>query len=241
MEAHPHLDKYYGKKEDRRKFLDQVFDRGAQHYDWVAKVLALGTGQFYRRRVLRKGGVEPGLRVLDIATGTGLTAQAVLDVLGGKGLLVGLDPSSGMLHEARKKLAVPLLRGLGDHLPFRDRQFDLITMGFAMRHLDDLEGAFREYRRVLRDGGRVLLLEISRPKTKLGMAATRLYFQRLLPGVTRLGTKSDQAKLMMDYYWDTIEQCVPPEHILAALRAAGFASTERKVSLGIFSEYWATR
>jgi demethylmenaquinone methyltransferase/2-methoxy-6-polyprenyl-1,4-benzoquinol methylase len=191
--------------------------------------------------VLRKGGVEPGQRVLDIATGTGLTAQAVQDVLQGTGLLVGLDPSRGMLQEARKKLQVPLLRGLGDRLPFRDEQFDLVTMGFAMRHLSDLERAFAEYRRVLRGGGRVLLLEISRPKTRIGMAATRLYFQRLLPRVTRMGTRSDEAKMMMDYYWDTIEQCVPPEAILAALRAAGFAASERRVSLGIFSEYWATR
>ena len=101
----------------------------------------------------------------------------------------------------------------------------------------DLAVALRECLRVLKPGGRVLLLEISRPRSALGRWLTRIYFETVLPRVTRLSTGSAQAELLMRYYWDTIAECVPPETILEVLRASGFVGVDRRVRAGVFSEY----
>src|SRR5687768_18543246 len=99
------------------------------------------------------------MRVLDIATGTGLVAREALALIGPQGKLVGLDPSAGMLAEAMQ-LDIPLVRAIGEKLPFGDSQFDFVSMGFALRHVADLEGLFSETRRVLKPGGAACILEI---------------------------------------------------------------------------------
>ena len=201
--------------------------------------MSLGTGYLYRRGALRRHGLVPGMRVLDVATGTGLVARAAIELLGPQGEVVGLDPSSGMLAECRRVPRVSLVQGSGDSLPFADAAFDFLTMGYALRHVEDLEATFREYRRVLRPGGRVLILEISRPERPLGRALAGFYFGKLVPLAARLTMGSDAAQQMMTYYWDTIRECVPPEAILGALRRAGFSASERVRSGGIFSEFTA--
>jgi demethylmenaquinone methyltransferase/2-methoxy-6-polyprenyl-1,4-benzoquinol methylase len=240
MEPHPLLKEHYGTREERRRYLGELFDRGAGHYDRSVGVLALGTGQLYRRRVLRRAGVGAGARVLDVATGTGLMARAAIDVLGDGTAVIGLDPSAGMLTEAQRRIGIPLVRALGDALPFADEAFDLMTMGFALRHVDDLDLAFAGFHRVLRPGGSLVLLEITRPDGRIARSAARVYFRHLVPRLARLRTRREDAAAMMRYYWETIEQCVPPEAILGALRQAGFAA-ERRVSLGVFSEYWGRK
>jgi demethylmenaquinone methyltransferase/2-methoxy-6-polyprenyl-1,4-benzoquinol methylase len=102
--------------------------------------------------------------------------------------------------------------------------------------VSDLHAAFREYHRVLRPSGRVLILEISRPASRIGLGLARLYLKRLVPFITRVGTGSADAQRLMDYYWDTIEHCVPPEAILDAMHRAGFEAT-RRVQGGLLSEY----
>jgi demethylmenaquinone methyltransferase/2-methoxy-6-polyprenyl-1,4-benzoquinol methylase len=113
-------------------------------------------------------------------------------------------------------------------------------MGYALRHMDDLVRAFREFRRILRPGGRVCILEITRPRTKLGRAFLRAYLGTLSAVLGRLTRLSPRTPELWAYYWDTIDRCVPPERVLEALRAAGFTDPERFISMGIFSEYTAT-
>jgi demethylmenaquinone methyltransferase/2-methoxy-6-polyprenyl-1,4-benzoquinol methylase len=217
--------------------VDGLFDAAAPHYDWICRVMSLGSGQLYRRQALLRAGLRPGQRVLDVATGTGLVARAALEVVGQTSSVVGVDPSAGMLEESRRGLPVSLIRGRGEALPVRDREFDLVSMGYALRHVPELAATFREYHRVLKPGGRVVLLEISRPRSAAALALARFYLKKVVPLVTRLGTGSRPAAHLMEYYWDTIEHCVPPEAILDALRAAGFADVERRVTGAILSEY----
>src|SRR6185369_478997 len=99
---HPELREYYDATASRQGFLNELFDRTAYQYRAVDKVVAFGSGLWHRRRALRKAGLRPGMRVLDVACGPGLTTQCALDVIGPTGRVVGLDPSSGMLREARK-------------------------------------------------------------------------------------------------------------------------------------------
>jgi demethylmenaquinone methyltransferase/2-methoxy-6-polyprenyl-1,4-benzoquinol methylase len=127
---------------------------------------------------------------------------------------------------------------VAESLPFASNHFDFVTMGIALRHVSDLVATFREYLRVLRPGGRLWILEGHVPRSALGHKLTRFVWARLIPGMTLLSTRSREAKELMDYYWDTVEQCVPPETILQAMREAGFEDTRFQVVVpGAFCEY----
>jgi demethylmenaquinone methyltransferase/2-methoxy-6-polyprenyl-1,4-benzoquinol methylase len=234
---HPVLTKYYASGDDRQPFVTALFDGAARYYDWVCGVGSFGSGQFYRQYVLRHYGLGEGMKLLDLATGTGLVARAATRIVPEPGAVVGIDPSSGMLREARKTLSALLVRGRVEALPFGNDRFDFLSMGYALRHVADLGVAFRECLRVLKPGGRLLILEISRPRSPAGRWVVRVYFQKVLPSIMRVGTGSPHAALLMKYHWDTIDECVPPDTILDVLRSSGFVSVDRRVRGGLLSEY----
>lgn len=236
----PILSRYPGAAQ-KHGYVRDLFNRGAAHYDRIGRIGFLGTGSIYRRRVLHKAGLEPGMDVIDVACGTGAVTRPIVEIVGPEGSVLGIDPSEGMLDEARKGIAAEFRLGRAESLPAADGSFDFLSMGYALRHVEDLAAVFAEYRRVLKPGGRLLILEISRPKSRLGRAIARLYFRDLVPFVSRLVTGSRDAREMMVYYWETIDACVPPEEITEALRNAGFGKVTRHVSLGIFSEFRAER
>ena len=235
------LTQYYRSERDRASFVNTLFDGAARHYDWVGHLLAFGSGPYYRRRTLVRAGLRPPMRLLDVATGTGQVARAATRILGDPGSVVGLDPSVGMLREARRVHSGPLVQGRAEEIPVRDDVFDMLSMGFALRHVATLEIAFAEYRRVLKPGGRLLLLEVSRPQSAVIRWAIRIYFAQVLPLIIRIGTGSPDARLLMKYYWDTIEECVPAAMILAALRQSGFVDVQYRVVGGCLSEYVAMK
>lgn len=239
----PHrvLTQYYRSEDDRAPFITTLFDRAARHYDWIGHLLAFGSGPYYRRRTLARAGLRPDMKLLDVATGTGQVARAAARILGDERGVVGLDPSAGMLREARRVHAGPLVQGRAEAIPVRDDAFDMLSMGFALRHVTTLERAFAEYRRVLKPGGRLLMLEISRPRSAVARWAIRVYFQQILPLLIRIGTRSPDARLLMTYYWDTIDECVPPAMILSALQQAGFVDVEHTVRGACLSEYVARK
>jgi demethylmenaquinone methyltransferase/2-methoxy-6-polyprenyl-1,4-benzoquinol methylase len=211
------------------------------HYDRSSQLLSIGSGRFYRRFVLTRAGLAAGMRVLDVASGTGLVARAAAGLVRDTAGIVALEPSSGMIAAGRKLTAVPFVRGVADALPFASEHFDLLTMGYALRHVSDVGSAFREFFRVLRPGGRVVVLEISQPVSRVGRRVAGWYLGRVLPRVTRLATRSDDAELMMRYYWETIASCVSPATIMTAMRGAGFDEVHRTVYFGMCSEYYGTK
>jgi demethylmenaquinone methyltransferase/2-methoxy-6-polyprenyl-1,4-benzoquinol methylase len=238
---HPTLTAYYGSPEERQAVVNAMFDDSAQYYDWICRVMSAGTGSRYRREVLQKAGLAPGMTLLDVATGTGLVAREAVAILGDGRGVVGLDPSAGMLKECQKTVAGRQVLGIGEALPFRDEQFDMLSMGYALRHVSDLDVAFREYRRVLKPGGRVVIMEIVRPRSRLGQFGLRILLEYVLPLVTRLGTGSSRAERLMRYYWDTVANCVRPEVVLEALCRAGFENVRRHGTAPVLAEYLATR
>lgn len=239
----PHgvLTRYYASESERRRFVTALFDGSARYYDRVCDVMSFGSGRMYRRDVLVRAGLGRGMRLLDIATGTGLVARSAVRVLGDAGAVVGLDPSAGMLREARKALASPLVQGRAEELPFADGRFDVVSIGYALRHVADLEVAFRECLRVLKPGGRLVVLEITRPRSAVSRGLIRLYFQAVLPALMRVSTGRPEAGLLTRYYWDTIEECVPPDTIMAVMRASGLVDVRRHALGGILSEYVARK
>jgi demethylmenaquinone methyltransferase/2-methoxy-6-polyprenyl-1,4-benzoquinol methylase len=133
------------------------------------------------------------------------------------------------------------VRGWAEALPFRDRAFDMLSMGFALRHVADLEAAFGECLRVLKPGGRLVLLDLSRPESPAVRWLIRVHLQHVLPRIMRLRSGSEPARRLVRHFWDTIDRCVPPEATARLLRARGFVDVERRVLYGVFSEYAAAR
>ena len=229
---------YYADAEGKRRFTRRMFDASAADYDRVDRLLAFGSGTWYRRQALLRAGLAPGMHMLDVAVGTGLVAREAAQVVGARGSVVGVDPSAGMLAQSEAH-GLRLARGRAEALPFAAQSFDFLCMGYALRHLADLRAVFGEFRRVLRPGGRLLVLEITRPEGSVANAVLKAYLHGVLPALTRLVSSSRDTAELYRYYWDTIEACVPPADILATLADAGFTQPARAVQLGIFSEYTA--
>jgi demethylmenaquinone methyltransferase/2-methoxy-6-polyprenyl-1,4-benzoquinol methylase len=241
LRPHPLLARYYRNEEQRRRQVDAWFDEAASDYDWINQAMSLGAGHRYRREALLRAGLAEGMSLLDAGSGTGGVATQAQRIVGSRGLVVALDPSLGMLRQAAGRGVRRRARGRAESLPFAGERFDLLSMGYALRHVEDLRAAFAEYRRVLRPGGKLLLLEITPPASRLSRAFLKLYLGRLMPLLAGFGHGGRACRELMEYYWDTIESCVPPAVILDALAAAGFARPERHVEVGIFSEYTAVR
>jgi demethylmenaquinone methyltransferase/2-methoxy-6-polyprenyl-1,4-benzoquinol methylase len=100
-----------------------------------------------------------------------------------------------------------------------------------------LDQAFQEYHRVLATGGKVLLLEITKPSNRIGAAGLKAYFGGLYPWLTRMFTGSAAAQDLVKYYWETMEACIRPELILETLSNAGFKQVKRDSRFGVLSEY----
>lgn len=240
LPAHAPLPQYYGDEDDHQRFLRRMFDDTAVDYERVERLLALGSGPWYRRQALRRAGLAPGQHVLDVGIGTGLLARQALALLAPGGRLTGVDPSAGMMAQARLP-GVALLQGRAEALPLGDAEVDFVSLGYALRHLSDLRAAFAEFARVLRPGGRVLLLEITRPPGRLARGLLRAYMRAVVPLAARCVTGRADTATLWRYYWDTIEACIAPGQVMDALRQAGFDDVQRHVELGIFSEYTARK
>lgn len=234
---HPVLSEYYKDETERRGRVDGMFDSSAKHYDWITSVMSFGSGKWYRRQALERSGLRPGMKILDVGSGTGVVACLAKNIIQGQGLVVALDPSKGMLGEAKTLGVRNVVQGLGEKLPFADDTFDRVTMGYALRHVADLNALFAEYRRVLKPGGEILLMEITLPESALPRALLKFYMKGVVPSLTRLFRRSSEAQELMRYYWDTIEQCVPPATILETMTEVCLHQCRRHVVMGIMSEY----
>ena len=243
IRPHPTLDQHYGDDSRRAAYVRNLFDETAVEYDGTAALLAFGSGPWYRRHVLKLAGLKPGMSVLDVAAGTGQVTRAAAEIVGQTGAVQGVEPSTGMLAQARRAVPswVTLTQGEAEALPVPDASVDFVSMGYAVRHVSDLVRAFSEYHRVLKPGGRVIIMEIGPAQGKAARAALGFWISRAVPALHVLFGRGKgryaRATALMGYYWDTLESCVPPATIESALRQAGFQDVKCTVSLGLFREY----
>ena len=240
LPPHAPLPEYYSNEDEHERFVRQMFDATAVDYERVERLLAWGSGSWYRRQALRRAGLKQGMQVLDVGTGTGLLARQALELCGAQGSLIGVDPSAGMMAQASLPRA-SMLQGRAEALPCVDAASDFLCMGYALRHLSDLDQALSEFLRVLRPGGRLLMLEITRPRSTLARWALKGYMRTLVPVAARLVTQRADTATLWRYYWDTIEACIAPSQVLEAMRRAGFVEIDQHVELGIFREYTACK
>ena len=196
-----------------------MFDRIAHRYDLLNTVLSGGADARWRRRAARAAGPPAGGRALDVACGSGkLTAD--LRRLARGGLVVGLDFSAGMLRVAASaEAASRYVRGDGLRLPFPDATFDAVTVAFGLRNFAEPERGLAEMRRVLRPGGRAVVLEFVRPAPGPLGGAYRAYLRHVLPRVG--GWISGQPRAYR-YLSDTVDAYRSPEELVELASRAGW-------------------
>jgi demethylmenaquinone methyltransferase / 2-methoxy-6-polyprenyl-1,4-benzoquinol methylase len=238
---HRPLTDYYRTEQDRQAYLRKIFDDTAPDYDRIESMLAWGTGKSYRRDALVRAGLKPGMKVLDVGVGTGLVAAQACLLTGDPALVTGVDPSPGMMAAGKLPPSLVLVEGRAESLPFPDNHFDFLSMGYALRHISDLGVAFAEFERVLKPGGRLCILEITQARGPFGRWLLKTYMRGVIPLLTRFVSSQKKTTTMWRYYWDTIEACVPPEQVMATLRASGLTQVDRHLELGVFSEYRAVK
>lgn len=162
-----------------------MFDDIAPVYDRLNTVMTLGADGGWRRAAVRAAALEPGGSAIDVACGTGKLAFALAERVGPFGRVLGVDLSPRMIEEARAQqpdvvqLEFEVASALA--LPVPDASFDAATIGFGLRNLSDFEAAFRELRRVVRPGGRVVCLELSEPRPRWWARVYLAAFRRTAP------------------------------------------------------------
>lgn len=239
LPPHPVLPRHYATAGHRVPYIRDLFDSTADGYDRINAWMSLNQGEKYRRDMLIKAGLTKGQTVLDIASGTGVLAAHAQDLVGPQGLVIATDPSIPMLQVASHRGVQHRVAGVAERLPVADSSVDLVSMGYALRHVNDLMATFREYRRVLRAGGQLMILEMVPPASRIGYGLTKVYLKYLVPTLAAVVTRGAKGHRLMSYYWDTIAGCVPAETVLQALREAGFSEVSRATQLGILTEYRA--
>jgi demethylmenaquinone methyltransferase/2-methoxy-6-polyprenyl-1,4-benzoquinol methylase len=232
---------YYADPVRRLSFVRDLFNRTAQHYDSANRLFSLGSGAWYRRSCLRWAGLRPGLQVVDVAIGTGLLAREAIAITADRRGVIGVDVSEAMLEIARDKLGILLVQGAAEALPLASATVDFVTMGYALRHIADLDAALREALRVLRPGGRIVLLEISAPRKKLGRALASAYIGGIVPFLALLMARDRRARMLMRYHWETIMAYLPPETVMRTLADCGFHNVDCWMELDLFQCYVASK
>jgi demethylmenaquinone methyltransferase / 2-methoxy-6-polyprenyl-1,4-benzoquinol methylase len=157
-----------------------MFDGVAERYDLTNDILSLGQDRLWRRAVVRAVAPEPGERVLDLAAGTGTSAEP-MQAAGA--YVVPCDFALGMLQVGRRRRRLPFTAGDAARLPFGDGVFDAVTISFGLRNIHDSDAALREMLRVTRPGGRLAVCEFSRPRWAPFRTVYIEYLMRALPRV----------------------------------------------------------
>lgn len=219
-----------------------MFAAIAKSYDLNNRVHSLWRDQAWRRFAVRKAAVKPTDRVLDVACGTGDLTEAF--AAGGAAEVVGLDFTAEMLEIAREKAGgrkleggrIQYIQGDAQKLPFEDASFDVVSIAFGIRNVQEPARALKEFRRVLRPGGRVVVLEFSEPKLAPVRWFNSVYCRRIMPRTATWisGDKSGAYK----YLPKSVATFTPEEEFKGLLGKAGFINIRvAHLSLGICNCY----
>ncbi len=206
--------------------IKSMFSRIAHHYDKMNRIMSLGIDTLWRKRAAKESMLDRDtLQVLDIATGTGDLAIEICKEAKKEGKDVhvhALDFNEDMLKLAKKKLKKMSIRNVevisGDALKtgFKERSFDVITSGFALRNFDDLGTFIMETKRVLKPGGKIVLLDVARPETKL-LKFFQLYYFKIIPALGARYYNEDAYTYLVSSIWK-----FDKERLMKIVKDAGF-------------------
>jgi demethylmenaquinone methyltransferase/2-methoxy-6-polyprenyl-1,4-benzoquinol methylase len=206
-----------------------MFDRIAGVYDLMNSVMTAGLHHRWRSRAADLAALLPGQRALDVATGTGDLAIELKRRVGDAGEVVGSDFSDAMLELARRKTGdVRFEHGNALGLPYEDDSFDAATVGFGARNFSDLAQGLREMTRVVRPGGRVVILEITTPERPPLSLFFRLWFDRLVPMIGRFAGDQDA----YSYLPSSVRRFPNARGLAAAMSAVGLVNVRWLLTAG---------
>ena len=214
--------------EEKTRLVGGVFERVADRYDVMNDLMSLGTHRLFKRMTVEMSGVRPGMRVLDLAGGTGDLATLFAAAVGDTGSVVLTDINPAMMRVGRDRLIdqglaqVRFCQAAGEHLPFADGAFDCVVIGFGLRNFTDKEAALRDIARVLTPGGVLLVLEFSKPESPMLESAYSV-FQSLWPGLGKL-VVGDAGSYQ--YLVESIRMHPPQKALKLMLEDAGFTDVE---------------
>jgi demethylmenaquinone methyltransferase/2-methoxy-6-polyprenyl-1,4-benzoquinol methylase len=211
--------------EDKAQHIRGVFDSVADNYDLMNDVMSAGIHRLWKRFAINMSGVQPGQQVLDLAGGTGDMARLLAPHVGQQGHVVLTDINAAMLEQGRGNLLdhgisgnVSFAQVDAEQLPFPERSFDLVTIAFGLRNVTDKQRALESIYRVLRPGGRLLVLEFSKPAAAL-KPAYDFYSFKILPRLGRLIAR-DEASYR--YLAESIRMHPDQNTLLSMMQQAGF-------------------
>lgn len=215
---------------DKERLVASVFDSVAAKYDVMNDVMSMGIHRIWKRQTIDSSGVRPGQRVLDLAGGTGDLTAKFSRLVGPTGEVVLADINAAMLNVGRTKLQdlgvvgnVSYVQANAEKLPFPDDYFDCITIAFGLRNVTDKDAALRSMLRVLKPGGRLLVLEFSKPEAAWLSKAYDLYSFHLLP---RMGELIARDKESYQYLAESIRMHPDQDTLKAMMTTAGFAQVD---------------
>ena len=200
-----------------------MFDRIAGVYDRMNTVMTIGLDRGWRQRAADRAELAPGGAALDVCCGTGELALELADRVGAEGSVIGCDFSEPMLDLAREKARV---QGAGNlrfewadalALPYPDGRFDAVTVGFGVRNLSDLDRGLGELTRVLKPGGRLVILEITQPRRPPLSWFFALWFDRIVPALGTLAGDRDA----YSYLPESVRSFPPPRELAARMDRSG--------------------
>ncbi|MCO4293212.1 bifunctional demethylmenaquinone methyltransferase/2-methoxy-6-polyprenyl-1,4-benzoquinol methylase UbiE [Solitalea sp. MAHUQ-68] len=225
----------------KKEQVAQMFDKIAGKYDFLNHFLSLGIDIWWRKKAIAElMSVKPNY-ILDVATGTGDLAFQAIETLKPE-KIIGVDISEGMLALAEKKIAERNLQhifsvkvGDSENLPFEDNTFDAVIVSFGVRNFENLEKGLKNIQRVLKPGGKAVVLEFSKPTMFPFKQLYNFYFFNLLPFIGKVFSKDNSA---YTYLPESVKAFPDSEKFTEILGRSGFGETKiKKMSLGICSIY----
>jgi demethylmenaquinone methyltransferase/2-methoxy-6-polyprenyl-1,4-benzoquinol methylase len=243
--AHDTIVPFKDSELSKKQQVAAMFDKIAFRYDFLNRFLSAGIDVSWRKKAIKQLKPLQPHHILDVATGTGDVAILAEKMLKPE-KITGIDISPGMLDVGRKKLEktglqdkIELLQGDSENLGFADNTFDAITVAFGVRNFQNLEKGLTEMLRVLRPGGKLVVLEFSRPKQFLFKAVYNLYMKTVAPGFGKLIAKNKDA---YEYLNESVQRFPEGADFIEILNKAGYHSTYCKtLTLGICSIYCGSK
>lgn len=199
-----------------------MFTRIAGRYDLMNRLMSFGQDVFWRRRMMAKINFPPHAVVLDLGAGTGDLSREVRRLTKGASIFAA-DFTLGMLEAGKEWRSIQRCNADAMHLPFGDNHFDVVISGFLVRNVENVDQTLAEMVRVLKPGGQLLILDMTRPRSKMLSPFIRFYLNRLVP---LLGTLVTGQKEAYTYLPDSTQSFLKAEELAKKMKAAGLHNVE---------------